>query len=347
MVFWMTLHERLPFFGLALVALFLPAMSKNVALILTILFLVWQSSGGGLTGTAWQSMISKIIPHKGRGTFYGMQSSSANLLGSVGSVIAGLLLGALAFPDSYALIFLLTGISMMISLGFLMMMREPELQPEIILPQNTPPHFWKRLSYILRTDADFRWFLVARSVSQFSVMAIAFYTIFAVRNHAMSPEVAGIMTAILFISQTLSSPLIGWLGDRFGHRVLFAIGNLLMALSAAFALFAPSLVWFYLVFAVTGIVNSTQWTSTLALSSEFGAESDRPFYIGMANTMIAPATLLAPIIGGWLADTTGFNATFSMAIFFGIATAMILLFVMKDPLGSNRKFKATNVTVGD
>lgn len=342
MVFWMTLHERLPMFGLVMVALFLPAMSKNVALVLTILFLAWQSAGGGLTGTAWQSMISKIIPQKRRGTYYGMQSSGANLFGSIGSIIAGGLLGAILFPNNYALIFLLSGLSMMISLAFLMLMREPEVAPETIAPEKIKFDFWGKLAHILRTDADFRWFLLARSVSQFSVMAIAFYTIFAVRHHNMSPEVAGVMTAVLFISQTASSPLLGWLGDRFGHRTVFACGNLLMAVSAALAMFAPSLAWFYLIFAVTGAVNSTQWTSTLALSSDFGTEKERPFYIGLANTLIAPATLVAPIFGGWLADAVGFNATFGVAIVFGIITALILLVLMGDPVNHKQKF-----TVGD
>ncbi|MDQ7024206.1 MAG: MFS transporter [Anaerolineae bacterium] len=348
MVFWMTLHERLPYFGLALVALFLPAMTKNLALVLTILILSWQSIGGGFTGTPWQSMISKVIPQVRRGTFYGIQSSGANLLGSGGAVVAGLLLGAIAFPNNYAFIFLLAGLSMMISLAFLMLMREPETEAEILTPEtNTSYQFWDKFRDILQHHSDFRWFLVARSFSQFSVMAMAFYTIFAVRTHDMSPKVAGTMTAVLFISQTVSSPILGWLGDRVGHRVVFAFGNLLMAVSAGLALYAPSLDWFYAVFAVTGIVSSTQWTSILALSSEFGSESERPLYIGMSNTLIAPATLIAPIFGGWLADSTGFNATFGVAIFFGVLTAIILLFLMRDPIQRKQKFAQSSVTVGD
>ena len=37
---------------------------------------------------------------------------------------------------------------------------------------------------------------------------------------------------------------------------------------------------------------------------EFGEEEDRPAYIGLANTLIAPFTFLAPVLGGWLADTS-------------------------------------------
>ncbi|MDQ7036134.1 MAG: hypothetical protein Q9P01_15250 [Anaerolineae bacterium] len=67
----------------------------------------------------------------------------------------------------------------------------------------------------------------------------------------------------------------------------------------------------------------------------------------MSNTLIAPATLIAPIFGGWLADSTGFNATFGVAIFFGVLTAIILLFLMRDPIQRKQKFAQSSVTVGD
>ncbi|MEO8394851.1 MAG: hypothetical protein ABI700_17785 [Chloroflexota bacterium] len=48
----MTLNERLPFFALAAVALALPTIGKEATLVLTFLLVVWQTMGGGLTGTA-------------------------------------------------------------------------------------------------------------------------------------------------------------------------------------------------------------------------------------------------------------------------------------------------------
>src|SRR5689334_29711 len=66
MVLLMTLNERLPFFILALIAFNLPSMNRTLALGLTFIFVTWQAMGGGLTGTAWQSMIAKIMPSERR-----------------------------------------------------------------------------------------------------------------------------------------------------------------------------------------------------------------------------------------------------------------------------------------
>jgi hypothetical protein len=74
-VMWLTIHERLPFLGLAAVAWFLPALGARNALILTFLLLVWQGFGGGFTANPWTNMISKIMPSGLHGTFFGSQGS--------------------------------------------------------------------------------------------------------------------------------------------------------------------------------------------------------------------------------------------------------------------------------
>jgi MFS family permease len=362
MVILMTLNERIPFFFLAVVALAVPTLGRELALILTFLFVVWQAMGGGFTGTAWQSMIAKIIPSSTRGTFYGTQSAAANLLSSGGAVIAGIVLSTVAAPGNFALCFLLAGIAMMISLGFLASTREPEA-PAARQVSRTPREFWRSVLEIMRTDGNFRLFIAVRMLAQIASVGLAFFTVYAVRHFDMDAGTAGVLTGVLLLSQTVASPVFGWLGDRYSHRLMFAGGILLAGGSAALALFAPSLAWFYAVFAVAGLSGGALWTTLNALTVEFGTEAERPSYIGLTNTLVAPATLLAPIFGGWLADTmgfgsiynglintlvapatliepiagtwldtsTGYQATFAVAAVAGILTVLIVIFFMREP----------------
>jgi predicted MFS family arabinose efflux permease len=46
---------------------------------------------------------------------------------------------------------------------------------------------------------------------------------------------------------------------------------------------------------------------------------------------VAPAAILAPVLGGWLADHFGFGVLFAAAAAGGLATALVLLTVLKDP----------------
>ena len=147
---------------------------------------------------------------------------------------------------------------------------------------------------------------------------------------AWTLELPELMTGVLLLGQSISNPLLGWLGDRTSHRLMFALGILLAGAGAAVALFAPSLEWFYLVFALAGFANASLWTTAMAMTVEFGAEEERPYYIGLANTLIAPATIIAPLLGGVLADGISYQATFAVAAICAVIT-VLLVTTMRDP----------------
>ncbi len=104
-VLLMSIHERIPFLGFAIIALLIPAVGIKVGLILTFLFLTWQGLGGGFTANPWTSMISKIIPPEARGTFFGVQAAVANLFISAAAVGAGYLLDWYDSPWDFAACF--------------------------------------------------------------------------------------------------------------------------------------------------------------------------------------------------------------------------------------------------
>lgn len=329
MVMAMTIHERWPFLGLAIVAALIPIIGIPAALVLTFIMLLIQSLGGGFTATAWQAMIGKIMPENRRGTFYGAQSSAISLLTAFSAVGAGFILEGVEYPYNFALCFLLAVIAMFVSFYFLWLTKEPE--SEVVEVKSEAPPAWDKFKAILQHDGNFRWFLLARILTQFAIMAISFYTIYAVRHLDMRPEIAGFMAGLMSVSQMIASPAVGWIGDRLGHRRVFAAGMFMMALSIFLALTAPTLEWFYLVFALAGFTNGVLWTSVLTLTVEFGSETERPYYIGLANTLIAPATLFAPIIGGALIDGFGFEATFGLALGAALLAVLVLMLLLRDP----------------
>jgi MFS family permease len=139
------------------------------------------------------------------------------------------------------------------------------------------------------------------------------------------------MASVLLIAQLAANPVFGWLGDRHSHRVMFTLGVLLAGASALAALAATSMGWFYAVFALAGFANAGLSISIYALTVEFGTDAERPYYIGLANTLVAPATLLAPIIGGALADSVGYATTFALAAASSLLTTGVTLLVMREP----------------
>ena len=331
LVLAMTLVERLPFFGLALLAFSIPVVGKETALLAALLLLGIQSLGGGLTGTAWQSMISKIMPPHRLGAFFGLQSACVNLFGAGGALLASVILERIAYPESFGLLFLITGLSLLVSFVFLAMTYESKSAPKNVADPVKWGRFGGRLRQILKADDNFRWFLIARGLTAVSLTAISFYTIFGIRRFDMSPEFAGALTSALLISNMLSSAVIGWIGDRWGHRRVLIAANAFTVLAIAIAMAADDVRWFYAVFALTGVVNSAQWSTIMTITVQFGSVAERPYYIGMANTFIAPVTIFAPIIGGWLVDAVSFELTFGIFALAGLLSILVYVIPMHEP----------------
>jgi MFS family permease len=335
MVMLITIQERLPYLGLALVALFLGTLGNKVALVLTFTMLVWQGLGAGFTANAWQSMVAKIIPPDWRGTFFGAQAALANILMSIAAIAAGYILDQMRAPFNFTLCFLLTVAGMGLSYIAMGLTREP-MDNEKSIPEHLP-NPWKGGMEILRRDRNFTAFLIVRLLSQFATMGFAFYIVFGLRRFGMSDITAGFLTAALMITQTVASAVMGWLGDRLGHRAMLIAGSVAVMFSSLLAWGAPSIGWLYPVFILSGLANVAYWTIGMAITVEFGSEETRPTYIGLSNTLVAPFTILAPLVGGWIAQATSFQTTFMVSAVGGLIIAGLLFWLVRDPRPRKRK----------
>ena len=274
-------------------------------------------------------MISKIIPTETRGTFFGTQAAVANLFISAAAVGAGYLLDWFDSPFNFMVCFLIASLFFTFSWFALALTREPADYDKVI--EENPLPFWHGAGRILKRDKNFNWFLTARTLSQFATMGFSFYIVYALRRFQMDAVTAGYLTATLTIAQTVANAGMGWLGDRVGHRLMLVIGAASATFSSLLAWLAPSLAWFFPIFVLSGFANVSIWTNGMTMTVDFSDEKERPFYIGLAQTLTAPATIIAPLIGGWIADTQGFVLTFALSMILSIVMMAILIFLVKEP----------------
>lgn len=329
----LTIQERLPFLGLAVIAFLIPKIGFTAGIILSFLMLVWQGVGAGLTASPWQMMIHKVISPDYLATFFGVQGAASNLLASGGAIVAGIILDRIAYPSNYGVAFLACCGSLVISWFGLNSTREPA--HIVAALQENHPSTWSRTISILKKDRNFAWLLVCRMLSQFGIMAFSFYSVYVVKNLGASEIEAGILTSVLMTVSVVMNIFLGWLADRWSRLRVLEIGFIAMLLSTLVAWLAPEFGWFYLVMALTGAANTALWTIMMALTLQFGTDEERPTYVGMANTLIAPVTILAPLFGGWLATVSGYQATFLASTLFSAFSLLAVHFLVKDP----KKFK--------
>jgi MFS family permease len=139
------------------------------------------------------------------------------------------------------------------------------------------------------------------------------------------------LTSVTLIAQVLGNLVMGWIGDRKSHYLVMGFGLAAAILSAFLAWQASSVAWFFPVVIFSGFANVGIWTISMAMTVEFGRPEERQTYIGLANTLIAPATILAPIFGGWLADLAGYPVTFLASGVCGVLTMLVFVLRLRDP----------------
>ena len=156
-VLLMTIHERIPFLGLALVAFLLPKIGIHVGLILTFMLLTWQGLGGGFTANSWTSMISKIIPPEVARDVLWNPGRRGEPLHQRRRNRSRLSFGLARLPVELYDLFLIACVFFTISWCFLSMTREPADHEKVI--DEHPAPFWQGAGKILQRDKNFNWFL--------------------------------------------------------------------------------------------------------------------------------------------------------------------------------------------
>jgi MFS family permease len=162
-------------------------------------------------------------------------------------------------------------------------------------------------------------------------MGFAFYTIYAVKEFGIDERLIGFLTGLLLFTEVAINPILGWLGDRRGHLLTLKIGIIATIASLLLAVVVQGIAWFIPIFILAGIANIAAWTVPLSMTLEFGTESQRPAYIGLANTLVAPATFIAPILAGILIDNVSYDLAFVASAGAGVLTFIVLMLGVKDP----------------
>jgi MFS family permease len=241
----------------------------------------------------------------------------------VGAVIAGQILARASGSEGFGYSLLIACGLLVISWLFLAATREPSTPMPVEVEGLKRPRTTEIMRLIMRQDSHFRWFLAGRLFSMVALTGYAFYTVYAVSKLGVSAAEIGVMTGVLMAAQLVANVGMGWLGDHWEHRPVMVVGLLSLGLSALLAWWAPSSGWFYLVFILTALGNVAIWTIGMAMTLEFGREEERPLYIGLSSTLLAPVNILAPFIGGWVAAGFGYPAVFLLSAVAGLAAAGI------------------------
>jgi MFS family permease len=321
--------ERIPIALLVPSTLLLSIRYPALAVVTTLLLFSWYTVGAGMILVGWQDMIAKIIPTDKRGRFFGVTNFLGNGSGILGAALVTWLLGKFVFPIGYVWAFGLGAALNFLSWWFLSQVREPP-DPEIKI-QTTFLDYYKKIPQLLKANPNFSRYLVSQMIVAVSAMGNGFLIVYAVQHWSLLDSQAAGYTVLFMAGQAIANPLLGWLADKKGHKLILEISLVLNIASLVAAILAPSPFWFYSIFFFRGVTMAGNFLAGISIVMEFCTPSDRPTYIGLANTLPGIAGGVAPLLGGWLALQAGYPWLFAVSAVVGLAGFFMLRWFVREP----------------
>jgi MFS family permease len=158
----------------------------------------------------------------------------------------------------------------------------------------------------------------------------------------------GSLTLWFFVAYVLSSPITGWLGDRFPRKPMIVIAALLIAGMNFFTASVHSYMSLNLRHAALGIGEASFGIFAPALLADYFAEDRRNAALTVFNVAIPVGAALGYLAGGIVGAHHGWRMAFIVSAVPGAVIALLILFFMREPKridGSTEKAKADKASV--
>jgi MFS family permease len=291
--------------AMALVTLRLSGVGAGVGILAS---LVVFSLARGLSSVASKDVLGKSIPRTRRGRVNGLSASAAGLASlGVGAALAGLQGAESSRVQLFLLLLLAAALWLMAAVVYAFVVEEPG---ETEGGGNALAHAFGKLR-LLREDAPFRRFVLARSLLLCSALTAPYYVVLARQHSPGTLKQLGVFILAGGVASMVSAPVWGRLADWSSRRVMIVaalIAGALGVFAYAVETLAPDLAgtfWFYpAVFLVLSVAHSGARLGRKTYVVDLASGNRRTDYVAVSNSVIGVVLLL---LGGMGAVAQAFS----------------------------------------
>ena len=151
------------------------------------------------------------------------------------------------------------------------------------------------------------------------------------RDFHLSDNQIGSLTLWFFVAYVLSSPVTGWLGDRFPRKPMIVIAALMIAAMNFWTAGVHSYLSLNLRHAALGIGEASFGIFAPALLADYFADDKRNAVLTIFNVAIPVGAALGYLSGGVVAAHHGWRMAFIVSAIPGALIALLILFFMREP----------------
>lgn len=326
-LFWIVVAERIGILAIALTAQAVGLWDTGVVVVLFFLAFCAYAITTGLIGPVYGDFVAKALP-RSRGWYYGMSQLLGGVLGFASALTAERLLSEWAFPVGNQIAFWLCFGLSFLSIPLVASLRD-EAYPDVE-PRRPLSRTLQSIPGLVAGDTAYRRFLGVRAILASATAGMGFVVVHGLAEGYISNAEAAVVAAVFILSQAAGGFLLSLLGNYRGWKSVIVMGGLLLTVSMTGALFAHDLVGVALVYAALGAANATTIIGDPNVSIELAPPSHTSIYLGTTSTLLAPFFVFGPLLGGAVAETTGYPVIFVVA---GILAAVgfILSLFLPEP----------------
>jgi len=277
-------------------------------------------------------LVIRLLPPDKRGTVRGIGFAVGSLLGVGMSALIPIILGRIAFPYNYMVIFSLGLFFLFINAIVFFFMRQvknpvPNEAMGII-------QYIKNMPASIKENPAFRSMILTCLFLAVANSILPFYTLYAIRVfHATETHIA-ILAGLGILSGAIAHTVLGYVVDKLGPRIVAVIVACLLITASTLALTTNSLTLLFVVWVMANVGNNGTMIAVSLLIGEVSPTAKLPLYVGVYFT-ISTATsaililLLAPVL-----ENFGFTTLFFIVFTCGLTSLLINVFALRKRLAA-------------
>lgn len=313
-------------FSVGLSILFLAGFSNFLVLLLISIFLFLFSFTAGVGVIYYQEILGKSFTKKYRGKAIAYKQIASGIAGIISGGISGLILEYLSKPNSFAFLFLISGLIMAIGFVIFWKFKEP-IKNETVRKEKNFGLFLKNAGKILKSDKNLQTQILSRFLSYSLFLIFPFIILFAKDKIGINGKDIGFIISLQMAGAVLGNFLWGYLASINRNKYIILISFILSISAIITTFYASNIYYFYLIYFVAGASIDGYRLAFSNLILIIAPQEKRPVYVAVQNNLSSLGLFFA-IPGGIILKTFNFNflAILTLSILF---IGFILSFKLK------------------
>ncbi len=326
---WYGLSRLLVIMCYALTGLLTFVLAEQYLVVATLAIWAFATIPQIALAVAFSVVMNAVAGPEGRYALLSRRWAIFGLTGVIGTFIVTRVIDLIAFPTNYAVMFLVLSVGGIVSYYFSNKIRIPDQQPVTLTPSKSLRERWQNNLALLRSNPAFMSFALKRFVYLSGLaLSLPVMPLYYVKNVRATDSQIGTFNMAMTIVMLVGYFMWPLLSRRYSGRFVLLATTFGMILHPALVASTTRVEWIIACSALAGmfqggldLVFFDELMKTVP--SEYSAT-----FVSLAQSMQYFSTVLAPLLGTWLAGFIGLGGALWLSA--GLRLVGFLLFLKKD-----------------